>query len=216
MRRRDLLLGSVASSIASAWSRVAGAVAIVRQATPPVPPSRYHSAGDHLDRIYRDLYRRLMDPEHFDRAFTQAISILQSENRGTLATEEAAARKLAVHSEALRHRPPAREILPLPPDQVGVHEVMTLLRRAICGESRIEIERPWREVFHTLGRVEIDGWRLTAFKRSHGIKYLDRAVATDGRVGTYDSWSAREGNPVHLLTDDEQDALDDLIEGIDI
>jgi hypothetical protein len=69
-------------------------------------------------------------------------------------------------------------------------------------------------VVHTLGEFRIDGWRLTAFKRSRGIKYLDRAVATDGRVGTYDSWSAREGNPVHLLTDDEQDALDDLIEGI--
>jgi hypothetical protein len=47
----DLLLGSVASAIVSAWSRVAGALAIVRQAMPPVPPSRYHSAGDHLDRI---------------------------------------------------------------------------------------------------------------------------------------------------------------------
>jgi hypothetical protein len=56
------------------------------------------------------------------------------------------------------------------------------------------------------------GWQLTAFKRSYGIKYLDCAVAPDDRVGSYDSWSAREGNPVHLLTDDEQDRLDDIIE----
>jgi len=41
-----------------------------------------------------------------------------------------------------------------------------------------------------------------------------RLVAPDDRIGTYDSWSAREGNPVHLLTDDEQNALDDLIEGV--
>jgi hypothetical protein len=43
-----------------------------------------------------------------------------------------------------------------------------------------------------------------------------RLVAPDGRIGTYDSWSAQEGNPVHHLTDDEQDKLDDLIEGIEI
>jgi hypothetical protein len=68
---------------------------------------------------------------------------------------------------------------------------------------------------YPLGHFEIDGWEPRAFKRSYGIKYLDLAVAPDGRVGTYDSWSAREGNPVHLLSDDDQDRLDDIIEGID-
>jgi hypothetical protein len=119
----------------------------------------------------------------------------------------------AVHSEALRHPPSPREIPLLPPDEVGVAEAMALLRRAISGESLIEIERPWPTLFHCYGNFEIDGWRLTAFKRNRGIKY--RAVAPDGRSGTYDSWSAREGNPVHHLTDDEQNRLDDIIEGID-
>jgi hypothetical protein len=163
--------------------------------------------------MWRDLYRRLIDFEHFDQAFTEATSILRNSNRGTLSPEEAAAHMLAVHSEALRHRPPEREIPPLPADQVGIDEAMAVTRRAICGEGRIELERPWREVFHCYGHFEIDGWKLIAFKRSRGIQYLDRAAAPDGRVGTYDAWSEREGNPVYMLSDDEQDHLDDVIEG---
>jgi Tat protein secretion system quality control protein TatD with DNase activity len=61
--------------------------------------------------------------------------------------------------------------------------------------------------------AQVDGWKLIAFKRSRGIQYLDRAVAPDGRVGTYDAWSEREDNPVYMLSDDEQDRLDDVIEG---
>jgi hypothetical protein len=214
LKRRDLMLGSVASAIATAWSRLAGAVAIVRQATPPTP-SRYFGAGDHLDRMFRDFHRRLIDQSEFDNAFGRAIEILGANNRGEINDIEASARMLDVHSRALRHRPPAREIPPLPLDQVGVDEATALLRRAISGESRIRLEQPWREVVHTLGRFEIDDWKLTAFRRNYGIKYLDRAVASDGRVGSYDSWDAREGNPVALLTDDEQDALNNLIEGTD-
>jgi hypothetical protein len=212
MKRRDLLLGSVAAALTAAWSRVSGAVAIVRHAA-PLTPSRYFGAGDHLDRMFRDRKRRLIDDEAFNTAFDAAIKVLRASNDGEISDIDASARMLAVHSRALRHRPPVREIPPLPSDQVGVAEVMALLRRAISGESRIEIERPWREVFHSLGKFEIDGWKLLAFKRNRGIKYMDRAVAPDGRMGTYDSWTAREGNPVHLLTDDEQDMLDDLIEG---
>jgi hypothetical protein len=214
MRRRDVLLGSVATALAAVWSRLAGAVAIVRQAAPTPTPSRYFCACDQLDRMLRDRSRRLIDDDAFDTAFNQAIEILRASNNRQIDDAEAAGRMLAVHSRALRHPPPPREILPLPPDEVGVAEAMALLRRAISGESRIEIERPWREVFHSLGKFEIDGWKLLAFKRNRGIKYLDRAVAPDGRMGTYDSWTAREGNPIHLLTDDEQDKLDDLIEGI--
>jgi hypothetical protein len=197
MRRRDLLLGSVATALAAAWSRVAGAVAIVPPTPPPVPRrSRYFGAGDHLDRIFRDRHRRLIDDDAFDSSFSRAIEILRASNRGEIDDIEASVRTLAVHSESLRHRPPEREIPPMPSDQVGVHEVMALLRRAICSESRIELEQSWRDVVHTLGRFEIDGWKLLGFRRNYGFKYLERAVAPDGRVGSYDSWSAREGNAV--------------------
>jgi len=213
VKRRDVLLGSVATAFAATWSRVAGAVAIVRPAPSPVPP-RYFSAGDHMDRMLRDFHRRLIDQGEFDKAFGRAIEILGASNRGETDEIDASGRMLAVHSEALRHPPEPREMPPLPDDQVGVAEAVALLRRVISGEVRIRLARPWREVIHTLGQFEIDGWKLIAFKRSHGVKYLDSAVAPDGRTGTYDSWEAREGNPVHLLADDEQDRLDDIIEGI--
>lgn len=84
------------------------------------------------------------------------------------------------------------------------------------GQHLRALPQQWATVLHCYGQFAIDGWKLTAFKRSYGIKYLDQAVAPDGRGGTYDSWDAREGNPVHLLSDDEQDRLDALIEGIEV
>jgi hypothetical protein len=140
--RRAVFLGTLTTAISSAWSRTLGA-RISRPPTPaPIPPARHYGAGDHLDRIYRDLYRRLIDPAHFDRAFTEAISILRRSSCGELAQEEAAAYMLAVHSEALRRRPPDREIPQIPADQVGVHEAMAVLRRVITGESIIHTELP--------------------------------------------------------------------------
>jgi hypothetical protein len=130
--------------------------------------------------MWRDLYRRMIDPEPFDPAFTEAISILRKSNRRELAHEDAAAQMLAVRFKVLRHRPPERDTSPLPADQVGVHEAMALLRRTIWGESRIELGEAWKEVSHGYGAFEIDGWRITAFKRSRGIKYLDRAVSPVG------------------------------------
>jgi hypothetical protein len=170
--------------------------------------------GRSLDKILRDRHRRLMDDEAFDTAFDRALNILRASNRGQIDSAEAARRMLVVRWGALQHPAARREIPPIPADEVGVAEAMALLRRAISGESRIEIERPWPTLFRCHGNFEIDGWKLTSFKRNRGIKYLDRAVAPDGRIGIYDSWEAREGNPVHLLADNEQDRLDDIIEGI--
>lgn len=215
MRRRELLLGSLSSAVAAAWSRLAGAVGIAL----PAPTQKLAGTAwptDELDRIFRDLYRRLIREDAFDVAFDKALKILRACNNGEIDRDDAVARIAEVRSEALQQPPPPREISLLPADQVGVGEAMALLRRAIAGEARIDVDRPWKTVIHCYGEFQIDGWKLTAFKRSRGIKYLDRAVAPDGRIGTYDSWSAREGNPVHHLTDDEQDKLDDLIEGIDL
>lgn len=208
--KRDILLGAIAGAISAAWSRVLGSPFAIDGT--PSAPARHVGSYAHIDRMYRDLYRRLIDPDYFDGAFTDVIAILRQENAAKLGVEEAAARMFAVHSEALRHPPPQRDIPPLPADQIGVDEAMASLRRAICGVSHIKVEQPWREFVHGYGNFEIDTWKLIGFKRSRGIKYLDRAVAPDGRVGTYDSWSAREGNPVHLLTNDEQDAIDELLE----
>ncbi|MBN9007558.1 MAG: hypothetical protein J0H40_19345 [Rhizobiales bacterium] len=217
MRRRDLLRGVSMTALTAVWSRVARAAGIARvPAKPPAPiPPRYFTAGDHIDRMWRDVYRRKIDSGHFMRTvFNSYLKELRKLNRGEVDEVSAAARMLALHSEALRYPAPPREISPLPADQVGVAEVMALLRRAIAGEVRIVVAQPWSDVCHTHGDFSIDGWRLTGFRRNYGIKYIESATSPDGRRGSHDSWSAREGNPVALLTDDEQDALDDLLEKV--
>ena len=214
MKRRQFLHGSIATVISTIWGRLVGVVASIRSApTATAPTPTTHNVGDQFDWMWRDMRRRSIDTDYFVRhAFGRAIEIMGKSNRGEIASEEAAEQMVAVHSEALLHRPPQREIPPLPRDHVGVDEVMAVLRNAIRGESDIVVDRPWRELFHCAGDFEIDGWKMRGFKRSHGVKYLDRAVSADGRVGTYDSWEEREGNPVFLLADREQDILDDIME----
>lgn len=116
--KRGILLGGVAGAISAAWSRVLGSPVAIDGA--PFAPARHVGSYDHIDRMYRDLYRRLIDPEHFDRALTDAICILRQANDAELTQEEAAARMFAIHSEALDHPPPERDIPPLPADQIGV------------------------------------------------------------------------------------------------
>ncbi|TQF32973.1 hypothetical protein [Bradyrhizobium sp. UNPA324] len=208
--RRAILLGTLTTMLTSVWSRIIGAPGLPA----PAPSARPTWPTDVVSKLYRDAHRRLIDPDAFEAAFDQAIEVLRASNAGKIEREEATTRMLAIHAEALRHPPPPREIPPLRADEVGVHEAMALLRRAIAGESHIELEHPWAEVFHSFGQFTIEGWKLTAFKRNRGIKYLDAALSPDGHMGTYVSWQAREGNPVHLLSDEEQDRLDELIEGI--
>lgn len=211
--KRGIILATLTMLLTSCWSR------IVRPTGLPVPAPpvrRLFWPTDVIDKIYRDMYRRLIAPDAFHAAFDRAIEVLRASNNGAIDREEAVARMLAIHAEALRHPPPQREIATLRADEVGVHEIMALLRRAISGLSRIELERPWASVVHSYGQFVIEGWKLEAFKRSYGIQYLNQAVAPDGRAGTYESWHACEGNPVHLLLDDEQDHLDALIEGTDV
>lgn len=207
--RRGIVLGTLTTMLTSVWSRIIGAPRLPA----PTPSERPTWPTDVVGKLYRDTHRRLIDPNAFEAAFDRAIEVLRASNTGKIKREEAITRLLAIHAEALRHPPPPREIAPLRADEVGVDEAMALLRRAIARESHIELERPWAEVFHAYGQFAIEGWKLTAFKRNYGIKYLDAALSPDGRAGTYDSWQAREGNPVHLLLDEEQDRLDELIEG---
>lgn len=209
--RRGILLGTLATVLTSVWSRIIG----VRRLPAPAPSERPTWPSDVVGKLYRDAHRRLIDPDAFEAAFDRAIEVLHASNAGKIKREEATTRMLAIHAEALRHPPPQHEIAALGADEVGVHEAMQLLRRAIAGESHIELEYPWAEVFHCYGQFVIEGWKLTAFKRNYGIKYLDAALSPDGRMGTYALWQAREGNPVHLLSDEEQDRLDELIEGVD-
>lgn len=168
--------------------------------------------SDFVNQLWRDRARRSVDEKAFLIAFDAMIAVLRSvrlEGR-SLRNENLQ----AILDEARRHPEPSRELAPLPADQVGVDEVMAVLRRVIAGEACPVAEYPWRDVQHTLASFVVAGWRMTGFRRSYGIKYLDRAIAPGGRLGTYEIWETREGNPVALLTDDEQDQLDAIMEAL--
>lgn len=208
MHRRDFLFGVSTAALTAAWSRAAGSVGMVAKpatASPWPKSSRYLWAGERLDYMWRDIYRRRIDASWFMEAtFKRCAETTRALGAGEIDEITAAARMLALHSEALRHRPEPREIPPLPANEVGVDEVMALLRRAIAGEVDVVVD----------GDIVIDGWRLVGFKSGYGIRSIIEATAPDGRRGRHENWATREGNPAHLLENDEQDALSKLMEGL--
>jgi hypothetical protein len=100
---------------------------------------------------------------------------------------------------------------------VAVGEVVAVLRRILSGDAVPKLVSPksgWKHLIHSIGEFAVDGWTIHAFKRNEGVKYVDKAVAPDGRTGNFDLFSSREGEPIDLLEDDEQDRLDAIIEAL--
>jgi hypothetical protein len=119
--------------------------------------------------------------------------------------------------EALGHPPEPRVLPPLPADAVGAGEVVALLRRVLSGGARMRLVAPplrWTDVYHGAGLIAVEGWWLRLYRGTKGIRYLEEAVAPDGRRSGYDLLSAREGDPYALLEDDEQERLADLVEAL--
>jgi hypothetical protein len=151
----------------------------------------FRDAEDALHNLHRRIWNEAQDPEPLMPRFEEILA------------------------EARRHSPTPRELPPLPAAQVSVSEVMTVLRRVANGEIRPELVEPkdgWQHLQHTWGEFRVDGWMIEAFRRDYGMKYVQRALAPDGRSGDYASFAAREGNPFNLLEDDEQDAICAILE----
>jgi hypothetical protein len=191
MRRRDLLLGSIATAFAAAWSRVSGAVGVVLPAPPPAL-TRFLSAGDILDRMYRDLYRRLIDDHAFDDAFGKAIEILRASNEGHIDQEEAAARMSDLHLGALLSPPVPQEFPPLPPGQVGNRGGDSVAAARDLRQAPRRSRAAWPTLFRCYGDFQIDDWRLP---RSNGREASNTWTApwlpTDASVPTIRGGPAR-------------------------
>ncbi len=169
------------------------------------------------DRLSRDWHRRRID----DDAFHAAQDRLQElHDRVWDRFEEW--RPLmpeldTILEEARRHPQALTELPPLPKGGVAVAEVVAVLRRILSGDAVPRLVSPksgWKHLFHSIGEFTADGWTIHAFKRNEGVKYVDKAVSPDGRTGNFDFFASREGGPIDLLEDDEQDRLDVIIEGL--
>jgi hypothetical protein len=93
---------------------------------------------------------------------------------------------------------------------------MKVLRAIASGELVPKILTPakWIDVHHTIGVFQAGGWRLEAFRRSSGMKYVQVVTAPDGRIGKFEDFEAREGDPFCLLEDDEQDLVCAVLDGM--
>lgn len=170
---------------------------------------------DAIDKLWREWRRRRTTDDAFEDA-RKALSVLhrwvwdEAEDHGPLLPKIG-----EILAEARRHPPAVRQFPPLPPSQVDVAEVKGVLRRIANGSARPQVVFPangWTLLWHDVGEFTMDGWSIEAFKRNFGMKYVQKARASDGRTGDYKSFAAREGNPFSLLEDDEQDAICEILE----
>jgi len=117
MHRRDFMRGVSTAALTAAWSRAAGAGGIVAKpaAASPWPNSSRHLwAGERFEQMWRDVYRLKIDAAWFmEDVFKRCTQVMKEARLGEIDEITAAARMLALHSEALRHPPEPREIPPL-------------------------------------------------------------------------------------------------------
>jgi hypothetical protein len=96
-------------------------------------------------------------------------------------------------------------------------EIAELFRRALRGEAKIfTVGGSWTEIYAANVEVRIDGYKLAIFNDCNQVDYVDRAIAPDGRESEFDDWWFAHDEPVDLLTDEEQDRLETLMEAAQV
>ncbi|WP_038935059.1 hypothetical protein [Bradyrhizobium japonicum] len=134
---------------------------------------------DAIDRLWRDWRRRRVSDDAFEDA-REAPSVRvwdAAEDHGPLLP-----RIGEILTEARKHPPAMRQFPPLPPDQVGMAEVMAVLRRIANGSAHPQVGFPangWKHLWHGVGEFIADGWSIEAFKRNFG----DEVRAEGSRAG---------------------------------
>lgn len=69
----------------------------------------------------------------------------------------------------------------------------------------------WREIYHGLMPVEIDGWLLILFNDCDTLDYCEYCRSPDGRVGTLELWLRDGFDPVELMSSRERERLEQLL-----
>lgn len=183
----------------------------------PVPPEFLDAVISVRDKLWRDALRRRVSWDAYHDASGRLARIQEAVFDGAADHRPLLADLDEILAEVRRHPEPRREIPPAGPGGIGADEVMAVLRRIVRGQAVPSVLRPytcrWSDLFHAIGEFECDGWRIEAWKRNYGIGHLHSVTAPDGRRAGYDDFEQGEGDPFHLLEDDEQDALERLLEG---
>jgi hypothetical protein len=202
----------------------------VKAARPDLPDADFHFLWrrpydiqwstawlDALDKLFREWHRGRVAAEAFATAHNAIYVIHRRVSDDGEDWQPLVPALAAILDEARQHPEPPKALEPLPSTKVSVAEVIDILRGIANEEIVPHVIYPpqgWKTLFHTVGEFEAAGWRIEAFKRSEGMKYVQKATAPDGRTGDYDLFDAREGDPFCLLEDGEQDRLCDVLDGL--
>ncbi len=96
-------------------------------------------------------------------------------------------------------------------------EIAELFRSALRGETKIfTVGGSWTEIYAANVEVRIDGYKLAIFNDCNQVDYVDSATAPDGRIADFDDWMIGNDEPIDLLTDEEQDRLEALMEAAEV
>jgi hypothetical protein len=96
-------------------------------------------------------------------------------------------------------------------------EIAELFRRALRGEVKIvAVGQSWKDAYAGNVDLRIDGYKLVIFNDCDQVDYVDSATAPDGRIADFDDWWIGKDEPVDLLTDEEQDRLETLMEAAEV
>ena len=105
------------------------------------------------------------------------------------------------------------ETMAQPPNEVTGPEIANLFRKAIRHEVKIEaLGESWKSVYAGDVRFRIGDYLVTIFNDCNELDYIDSATAPDGREGDFDAWWNSETEPLTLLTAQEYQQLENLLE----
>lgn len=103
-----------------------------------------------------------------------------------------------------------------PTRQLPGDEVADVLRRVAAGALSVELTeagRVWRADDPGDYAVRADGYEMVLFNDNGSLDYVAKAVAPDGRKGSFDFWFDRGQEPVNLITVDECAAVEHALAG---
>lgn len=99
---------------------------------------------------------------------------------------------------------------------IPANELADLFRAASRGEVPVVLmpgQRPWKEKFSGNVTFRIGEYRVTFFNDCGELDYTDSATAPDGReCSDWDEGSQGIYCPLDMLTAQEQDALEKIVE----
>jgi hypothetical protein len=101
---------------------------------------------------------------------------------------------------------------------ISMAEIADLLKRVVRGEIPVTVDFPYVPNESASANFHAEGFTISIYDDAGCLDYVDWALAPDGRRCAFDDWGApgktaklETGNPLDLLSEDEQEALQAIL-----